>query len=73
MLFLHRIRIQKQTGGTTTVNNRQFLLGMGAGLMVGGAAAAAMGAKKRSTKTGVGKTLRTMGQVVDSIAASFGK
>lgn len=55
------------------MDNKQFLLGMGAGLMVGGAAAAAMGAKKRSTKTGVGKTLKTMGQVVDSIAASFAK
>ena len=55
------------------MDNKQFLLGMVAGLMVGGAAAAAMGAKKRSTKTGVGKTLKTMGQVVDSIAASFAK
>ena len=55
------------------MDNRKFLLGMGAGLMVGGAAAAAMGAKKRHTKTGVGKTLKTMGQVVDSIVGSFPK
>ena len=54
------------------MNNRQFLLGMGAGLMVGGAAAAAMGMKK-SRKTGLGRTLKTMGQVVDSVAGSFMK
>ena len=54
------------------MNNKQFLLGMGAGLMVGGAAAAAMSMKK-SRKTGLGKTLKTMAQVVDSMAGSFGK
>ena len=54
------------------MNNRQFLLGMGAGLMVGGAAAAAMGMKK-SKKTGLGKTLKAMGQVVDSVAGNFMK
>ncbi|MBR3293856.1 MAG: hypothetical protein IKI69_05475 [Oscillospiraceae bacterium] len=55
------------------MDNRKFLLGMGAGMMVGGAAAAAMSAKKRGKKTGVGRTLKTMGQVVDSIASSFPK
>ncbi len=54
------------------MNNKQFLLGMGAGLMVGGAAAAAMSMKK-SRKTGLGRTLKTMAQVVDSVAGSFGK
>ena len=54
------------------MNNKQFLLGMSAGLMVGSAAAAAMSMKK-SKKTGLGKTLKTMGQVVDSVAGSFGK
>ena len=49
---------------------KQFLLGMGAGLVVGGAAAAAMSMKK-SKKTGLGKTLKTMGQVVDSMAGSL--
>lgn len=53
------------------MEKKQFLLGMGAGLMVGGAAAMAMGAKKKTAKTGVGRTLKTMGQVVDSVAASF--
>lgn len=52
------------------MTNKQFLLGMGAGLMVGGAAAAAMGMKKNK-KTGLGKTLKTMAQVVDSVAGSF--
>ena len=52
------------------MNKRQFLLGMSAGLVVGGAAAAAMGMKK-SRKTGLGKTLRTMGYGVDSVAGSF--
>lgn len=54
------------------MNNKQFLLGMGAGLMVGGAAAAAMSMKK-SRKTGLGRTLKTMAQVVDSVTGSFGK
>ncbi len=52
------------------MNNRQFLLGAAAGLMIGGAAAAAMGVKK-AKKTGLGRTLKTMGRVVDSVAASF--
>ena len=52
------------------MNNKQFLLGMSAGLIVGGAAAAAMGMKKNK-KTGLGKTLKTMSQVVDSVANSF--
>ena len=54
------------------MNNKQFLLGMSAGLMVGGAAVAAMGMKK-SKKTSLGKTLKTMAQVVDSVAGSFAK
>ena len=52
------------------MTNKQFLLGMSAGLMVGGAAAAAMGMKKNK-KTGLGKTLKTMAQIVDSVAGSF--
>ena len=52
------------------MNQKQFLLGMGAGLVVGGAAAA-VSMKKRRTKTGLGRTLKTMGHVVDSVAASF--
>ncbi len=52
------------------MDRKQFLLGMSAGLMVGGAAAAAMSMKK-TKKTGLGKTLKTMGQVVDSMSASF--
>ncbi|MGX8692586.1 MAG: hypothetical protein ACSW8E_02390 [Clostridia bacterium] len=52
------------------MNNKQFLIGMSAGLMVGGAAAAAMSVKK-SRKTGLGKTLKTMARVVDGVAASF--
>ena len=47
------------------MNNKQFLIGMGAGLMVGGAAAAAMSMKK-NRKSGLSKTLKTMSQVVDS-------
>ena len=43
------------------MNNRQFLLGAAAGLMIGGAAAAAMGVKK-AKKTGLGRTLKTMGR-----------
>jgi hypothetical protein len=54
------------------MTNKQFLLGMSAGLMVGGAAAAAMGMKKNK-KTGLGKTLKTMAQVVDSVAGSFAR
>ncbi|MCR5664591.1 MAG: hypothetical protein K6G17_06920 [Oscillospiraceae bacterium] len=53
------------------MDKMQFWIGMGAGLMVGGAAAMALGGKRRSTKTGVGKMLRSMGSVADGIAASF--
>ncbi len=54
------------------MNNKEFLIGMSAGLVVGGAASAAMGTRK-SRKTGLGRTLKTMGQVVDSVAGSLMK
>jgi gas vesicle protein len=54
------------------MNNKQFLIGMSAGLMVGSAAVASMGMKKRR-KTGLGKALKSMAYVVDSVAGSFGK
>ncbi len=53
------------------MDRKQFLLGMGAGLAVGGTAAMLMRPKKKG-KTAVGKTFKTMGDVVDAISTSFG-
>ena len=54
------------------MDKKQFLIGMGAGLAVGGATAMLMRPKKAKGKTAVGKTFKTMGDVVDAISTSFG-
>ena len=42
------------------------------GLAVGGLTAAAMKPKKRSMKSAFGRTLKTMGEVVDTISETMG-
>ena len=54
------------------MNKKNFLIGMGMGLTVGGVLAMVMRPKKRCMKSAVGKTLRTMGEVADSISDSLG-
>lgn len=50
------------------MNKRNFYAGMGMGLMVGSAAVLVMRPKKSGVRTLVGKTLKTMGEVADSVS-----
>ena len=54
------------------MNKRNFLVGMGMGLMVGGAAMYAMRPKQSGIKTVLGKTLQTLGEVADSVSEIMG-
>ena len=50
------------------MNKRNFYVGMGMGLVVGSAAMFVMRPKKNGVKTVVGQTLKTMGEVADSVS-----
>ena len=58
------------------MNKRNFYVGMGMGLVVGGAAVYAMRPKKNEVRTLVGRTLKTvgetMGEVADSVSGLLG-
>ncbi len=54
------------------MNKRNFYVGMGMGLVVGSAAMFAMRPKKSGVKTVVGQTLKTMGEVADSVSELLG-
>ena len=54
------------------MNKKNMILGLGMGLAVGGLTAAAMKPKKRSMKSAFGRTLKTMGEVVDTISETMG-
>lgn len=55
------------------MNKRNFCVGMGMGLLMGCISAAAMHRKKQPcVKTVVGKTLRTLGEVADSVSDIMG-
>lgn len=55
------------------MNKKNFYVGMGMGLLLGCASAAAMRPKKKTcVKTMVGKTLHTMGEVADSVSDIMG-
>lgn len=54
------------------MNKKNFYVGMGMGLMVGSTAMLMMRPKKRGMKCMVGKTLRTMGEMADSISDVMG-
>ena len=47
--------------------SRNFYMGIGMGLMVGGLAAMAMRPKKSGVKSVAGRTLKTMGEVADAV------
>lgn len=55
------------------MNKKNFCVGMGMGLLLGCASAAIMRPKKKAcVKTVMGKTLRTMGEVADSVSDLMG-
>ena len=54
------------------MNRRNVMLGIGMGLAVGGLTALAMKPRKRSMKTTVGRTLKTMSDVVESVSDALG-
>ena len=54
------------------MNKRNFYVGMGMGLIVGGAAAMAMRSRKNTPKSVLGRTLKTIGEVSDSISDIMG-
>ncbi len=54
------------------MNKRNFYVGMGMGLVVGGCAVYALRPKRSGFKTVVGQTLKTMGEVADSVSELLG-
>ena len=54
------------------MNKRNFYVGMGMGLMVGGCAVYAMRPKKNGVKSVLGRTIKTMGEVADSVSELMG-
>lgn len=52
------------------MNNMSFVKGMGIGLMVGSMVGMVAAPKKK--KMNIGKTIKSMGDVVDSIAGTLG-
>ena len=52
------------------MNNMSFVKGMGIGLMVG--SMVGMVAAPRKKKFNIGKALKSMGDVVDSVASTMG-
>ena len=71
MEFLDIIGTKKEMEAKN-MNKKNFLIGMGMGLTVGGVIAMATRPKKRCMKSAVGKTLKAMGEVADSISESLG-
>ena len=54
------------------MNKRNFYVGMGMGLVVGGCAVYALRPKNSGVKSVVGRTLKTMGEVADSVSELLG-
>ena len=54
------------------MDRKNILLGIGMGLAVGGITAVAMKPRKRSMKTTIGRTLKTMSDVVESVSDALG-
>ena len=54
------------------MHKANFLIGMGIGVAVGGLAGMSMTSGKKPAKNIVGKTLKTMGEVVDAVSSSMG-
>lgn len=54
------------------MHKTNFLVGMGIGVTVGSAAVLGLKSNKKSSKNIIGKTLKTMGEVVDAVSDSIG-
>ena len=54
------------------MNRTNFGVGMGMGLVVGYCAAMIMSNKKRSMKSTIGKTVKTISDVIDTISDTMG-
>lgn len=54
------------------MHKTNFLVGMGLGVALGSCAGIMMMPGKKDPKNVVGKTLKTMGEVVDAVSSSMG-
>ncbi len=54
------------------MNKTNFLVGMGIGVAVGSLAGMSVSGTKKTPKNIIGKTLKTMGEVVDAVSNSIG-
>ena len=54
------------------MNKSAFYVGMGMGIVAGGVAMYAMRPKKNGVKTVMGRTLKTMSEVADTVSELFG-
>ena len=54
------------------MNKRNFYVGMGMGLVVGGCAVYAMRPRRNDTKSVLGRAVRTMGEIADSVSELMG-
>lgn len=54
------------------MHKTNFLVGMGIGVAVGSIAGMTVSGTKKTPKNIVGKTLKTMGEVVDAVSSSIG-
>ncbi|MGI5976175.1 MAG: hypothetical protein ACOX68_00570 [Candidatus Limivicinus sp.] len=54
------------------MNKKNFLIGMGLGLVVGGCTACAVKHKKHSMKNALGKTFKNLSDVADSVSNMLG-
>ena len=54
------------------MHKTNFFIGMGIGAALGGAVGLSMMSKKKNPKNIVGRTLKTMGEVVDAVSDSMG-
>ena len=55
------------------MNKNRFFVGMGMGLLVGGCAMKLFTPKKPTAKSVIGKTLRSLGDVADSVTGMMGR
>lgn len=56
----------------SNISRSNFYIGMGMGLVVGSCAGLAMRGKKQNARNPLGRTLKNVGEVVDSISGAMG-
>ena len=54
------------------MNKKNFIVGMGLGLIVGSSAAMAMHARRCCPRSVLGRTLKTVGEVAESVSDMMG-